>query len=502
MGDGLMYMPKSAVLVDDSSTSVSTPASTSGYMPKSAVLIDSSSQAPSSQEGLLGKALNIIAPGVGTLASAVAQNPHMILPGLANIAKSVPNALAQQGAGLMSTVLPAPISQVATSLAQEVPTPSQQGSNLLNLAGNTALGASGLEAIPELGALGAMGGKAILSKLSDAAGFNADAKANSFIDSLLGNNSFSKSHLPVINELRQNYNNAKTLSNSQYESILNSAKEQGYTGGTQFPGIHVATDGKSIVPNNFQSDLNNVDLSLYSKKIQDALKPLSQQINPNLSFSDAHDLQSELGTEGAKLRTSADGTQRYLGGELLGLRDTLKNDITGSLLANNDTDLAQQYHAASDFFKNNVAPYRENSVIRNVVTKKGNQEINPATIGNVLKKDDGSILPIVNQLSPESKNLLLANQLKSATNIVPQASGGIERNTTAQNLINAYGKLDNKGFGDLATPQNNQAIASIMQDLSRKQSIEGILNKLKLPAAIVGSAALGTAGYHTAKEFL
>jgi len=490
-----MAIPSYATPVEDGNSS------SGARIPSYATLADEP-QAAAPQEGVLGKALDIFAPGVGTLASAVAQNPHMILPGLANIAKSVPNALAQQGAGLMSAVLPSPISQVATSLAQEVPTPSQQGSNLLGLAGNVALGASGLEAIPELGALGAAGGKAILSKLSDAAGFNADAKANSFIDSLLGNNSFSKSHLPVINELRQNYNNAKTLSNSQYDSIINNAKAQGYTGGTQFPGIHVATDGKSIIPNNFQSDLNNVDLSLYSKKIQDALKPLADQINPNLSFADAHDLQSELGAQGAKLRTSADGTQRYLGGELLGLRDTLKNDITGSLLANNDTDLAQQYHAASDFFKNNVAPYRENSVIRNVVMKKGNQEVNPATIGNVLKKDDGSILPIVNQLSPESKNLLLANQLKGATSIVPQATGGIERNTTAQSLINAYGKLDNKGFGDLATPENNQAIASIIQDLSRKQSLEGILNKLKLPAAIAGTAALGAGGYRAAKEFL
>lgn len=486
-----MAIPSYATPVDDDSSTT--------WKPPSYATLAQEQETAAPQEGFLGKALDVIAPGVGTLASTLSQNPKMIAPALSTVARSIPNAAANTFAGLTSMASPA-FGSILGGLAQQVPTPSPQASQALSLAANVGLAAPGLEAIPELGALGGAGIKAALSKFSDITGRSANKKANDFIQNLLGENSFSNSHLPVLNEIRNNYSAAQNASNSQYSNILKQAADQGYTGTKQFPGISVATGEKTIVPNNFQNEVTGIDLAPYSKDIQKLLKPFSEKINNNMSFKDAHELQSELGTQGAKLRTSADGSDRYLGGELLGLRDTLKNDITGSLLANNDTGLAQQYQEASNFFKNNVAPYRENSTIRNVVLKKGSQEVNPATIGNVLKKDDGSILPIVNQLSPESKNLLLANQLKTATQELPGKGSQLERQTDAEKLINAYGKLDNKGFSDLRTPEANQVIASLLRDVSRKS----IADKLKTFGGYGLAAATGALGvggaYHFGKE--
>lgn len=487
-----MYMPKSAVPISDDEE----------YMPKSAVPIDDSSQqqvpTPSLGSRIGDYAKYLLPAGLSQLASIEAMNPKAI-PGQAlNALKSIPNAGAQIAGELSSMGMPfSPGSQLLNMAPQVVPTPSPQASNAMALAANIAMGVS---AIPDLAALGGAGAKVLLNKLSDSIGANADVKANDFISSLLGNNSFSKSHLPVLNEIRNNYDVAQNTSANQYKNILSQAAQQGYTGGKQFPGITAATGEKTIIPNNFQDELNTIDLSEHSKAIQDLLSPINKSVNNNLSFADAHEMQSQLGKEGAKLATSPDGMKRYLGGELLGLRNTLKDDITQSFLANGDTDLANQYQNASDFFKNNVAPYRENSTIRNVVMKSGLKEINPATIGNVLKKEDGSILPIANDLSPQSKNLLLANQLKSSTQQLPE-QGVMQRSTDATRLLNNFGQLDNRGFSNLITPEHIQAIENIKNDLAKQGTIKWALDKLRIPA-LTGSAALGgSAGYHLGKLF-
>lgn len=315
-------------------------------------------------------------------------------------------------------------------------------------------------------------GKSGLQSLQRQLGLAAKQKSKMFMEDLLQGNEMDKSHLPVLDELRGNYNNAQAASASHYDNVLNEAEQQGYTGGKQFPGISINTGEKSINPNNFVNQLDDIDLGDHSKGIQKLLEPFTKSVNNNLSFRDAHELQSELGKQGAKLATNADGTQRYLGGQLLDLRNTLKNDITGSLESNGDTDLAKKYQDASDFFKTNVAPYRENVAIRKVVMGQGLKEVNPSNIGNVLKKDDGAILPIANNLSDNSKNLLLANSLKSSIKELPNKKGILSRYSDPNKLIDTYGDLANKGLSYLRTPEANAKIGEIMRDLGRQSKLK------------------------------
>lgn len=462
-----------------------------GFVPKETTTQQSPQYSPPNQ-GIFNKVINTINAVGGTAARGLEY-------GMGNIVNppiEAANYLNQKLAGLFG-VKPEDVPTPDTIKPQPMPFVSQQNQE------NLEPDAKVLGEIPDIvgGAqLGLMGGKAALGKLGNLIGANADLKANNLVSKLLGNNNFSKSHLPILNEIRNNYEASKDASTSQYNDVLSNAIQQGYTRDKYLPGISVDTGEKSIVTNNFKNELGDIDLTEHSKNIQDLLNPINKSVNSNMSFANAHDLQSELGKEGAKLVTNADSGKRSLGGELLGLRDTLKTDITNSFAANGDNDLAQQYKSASDFFKNNVAPYRENTAIRNVVTKSGLKEVNPANIGNVLKKDDGSILPIVNQLSPESKNLLLANQLKNATQLLPQA-GQMQRSTNAQALINAFGQLDNKGFSSFVTPESIQAIQDIQNDLSKQGNIKWIMDRLKIPIHYGAAAAGGTAGYHIARQF-
>lgn len=469
-----MPIPKYAILDDEESSPVTS------NIPSYAIPDDDSSSNTEKQQSFTGKAeafgknaLDFINKAGGTAGRAIGYG----IADVANLPIDVANYANQKVAGLFG-VKPENVPTPDDINPQSIPMPgvSQQAQQQLDpLARNIT---TGLETAPFVGGaidatkLAASLGKNGLKTLRRKLGFAATQKSKDFMGDLLQGNKMSDSHLPVLDELRKNYSDAQDISNSHYGDILKEAAQQGYTGGKQFPGISVNTGEKSITPNGFTNQLDDIDLTAHSKGIQDLLTPFTKSVNNNLSFEKAHDLQSELGKQGAKLATNADGTQRYLGAQLLDLRNTLKDDITGSLASNGDTDLAKQYQDASDFFKTNVAPYRENSAIRKVVMGQGLKEVNPSNIGNVLKKDDAPIAPIVNSLSDKSKNLLLAQALKSSTRLSPNKAGTLSRITDPNSLVNSYQNLDNKGLSYLMTPESQMKIAGIMRDLGRQSKLK------------------------------
>lgn len=477
-----MYLPKGFIEDKEDGSSEYTP---KGFIPDAV--------APAPEESLGEKTLDFINKAGGTAGRAIGYG----LADAINLPIDAANYANQKVAGLFG-VKPQNVPTPSDFNAQSIPMPgiSQQGQQQLDplargLATTAEFAVPAMDATKLVATLGKKGLEALQSKL----GLAAQQKATNFMEDLLQGSNISDSHLPVLDELRENYNNAAEASSGKYKEVLNEGDQKRYTGAKQFPGISLNTGEKSITPNNFVNDVNRINLTSHSKDIQDLLSPFTKSINNNLSFRGAHDLQSKLGEEGAKLATNADGTQRYLGNQLLDLRNTLKDDITSSLTGNGDNDLANQYQNASDFFKTNVAPYRENATIRKVVMGQGLKEVNPSTIGNVLKKDDGAILPITNQLSDNSKKLLLANALKSATTLSPSKAGFLARGADPENLVNAYGKLDNKGLSYLMTPESQAKISAIMGDLSRQ-------NKLKLGLRGAGILGGGFGMADLAKRYL
>ncbi len=436
-------------------------------------------------------------PG-GPIFDMAARNPQIFSgKNVGNLLKSIPNAAGQVVSGLASTFVPfSPLSDFLGNVAQGIPTPSPEGSNALALAANVIGGAKALEGVPELAKLGMASGKDLLQTLGRKLGINAEEKATNYMQGLLQGNDVSEAHLPVLKEIRNIDQNNQDISQGLYNSVKQNAADRGYIGGKQFAGITPNTGTKSIIPNNFQNEVGDLDLKDYPQKIQDLLDPFNKSINNNLSFADAHDLQSTLGNEGAKLLGSSDSSKRSTGFDLLDLRRTLKNDIVDNFQKNGDQDLANQYQDASNFYLNNLAPQRENSTLRKVILGKGTKEVNPSNIGTVLKKDDGSVMPIANQLSPQSKNLLLGQQLSGASELSPEAEEGtvtLQRSTNPADLISRYGQLDNKGYRNLMTPQNNQAILDIKNSLSKKEFLQAIQNKLQ-NSYLTRGALLGLGG--------
>jgi gas vesicle protein len=447
---------------------------------------DESSSGDLEPTGTLGKILNVFAPGVGSLEDIVAKNPQIIKPGLKTIAESAPKAAAQSLAGISS--LAGPVSTLFNAAAESVPTPSQRTSDALSLAASVVPGVKALENIGDLAKLGTLGSKKALQAIQGKLGNAVEQKSNNFIDNLLHGKSIYESTEPVAQEVRNKYAGIQQGFGKEYDTLKNNASSRGYSPivSKQYPGISVANDEKSINTPNFKNDLSKLDVSKYSPEIKESI----DNFNENPSFSSAHDLQSTLGREGSSLKTNKDGAIRNLGNQLLNARKSLVNDIHSTFENNGDKDLSQLYRDIGQRYKNKSAPYVANSTLRNIVLKKDIQEINPTTIGNLLKKNDAATKIIRGDLSPQSKDLLLANEMKGAVKETPHLDGSISREVDPQKLIDLYSSADNKGISYLRNPDYNKNIASLISDLKKQKNISRIKSGLKWGTGL-GAGALG-----------
>jgi hypothetical protein len=312
-----MAIPSYATPVDDETPST--------WKAPSYATLAEGPQAPAPQEGFLGKALDVFAPGVGSLASMVSQNPQTILPALSVLARSVPNAAANFGAGLMSTVNPG-FGNVVSSLAQQVPTPSPETSNLLGFAANTALAVPGIEALPELGALAGAGKQAILRKL----GSDVNEKATNFARNLIGDQKAVK---------------------KQFRDLYGSVGDQATSSGYQEVEGQIQ---KPIEKNLFDNAIINLSPenleSFFSKMPGDKQKIYDRFLNAP-SYDNAHDLQTALGRYGIQLLKNRETAM--LGRDVLDTRNALNQDIANTFNKYGDSDLAQMRQDISKQYAQN-----------------------------------------------------------------------------------------------------------------------------------------------------
>ncbi len=345
-------------------------------------------------------------------------------------------------------------------------------------------------AMPALDAakLATLGGKKALQLIQGKLGNAVEEKSNNFIDNLLHGKNLSEATEPVAQEVRNKYAGIQQGFGKEYDALKANAASRGYSPviSKQYPGISVATGEKSINAPNFKNDLSKLDLNKYSPDIKEAL----EKFNENPSFAEGHNLQSKLGSEGSSLKNNKDGAIRNLGNQLLNTRKSLVNDIHSTFENNGDKDLSQLYKDIGQRYKNQSAPYVANSTLRNIVLKKDIQEINPATIGNLLKKNDAATKIIRGDLSNQSKDLLLANEMKGAIKETPNPDGTLTRKVDPQKLIDLYSSGDNKGISYLRNPDYNKNIASLISDLKKQKNISRIKSGLKWGAGL-GAGALG-----------
>jgi hypothetical protein len=194
------------------------------------------------------------------------------------------------------------------------------------------------------------------------------------------------------------------------------------------------------------------DRNAFLNNMPQKASDLYQQFIDKPSYQNAHDLQSQLGKYGVKLLKNRDTAQ--LGGQTLGIRNALNKDISNTFVKNGDLDLANT------------------------------------------RQD------ITNQYAQNENRLLLADKLKSGIQNLP--GEGLSAN--AKKIVNAYSKAGFKKLlgryeAPMKTAASDASIQDIMNSLSRQETTQNILNKLRTPAsyALKGSLlGLGGAGGYEA----
>ncbi len=227
------------------------------------------------------------------------------------------------------------------------------------------------------------------------------------------------------------------------------------------PLISTAMDKEKNIMNKI-SDLNVGDL--YEK------------FKSNPSYSNAHALQSELGTMMGDLQNQVrmgTATRAELG-KVKSVRDLLKNDIRDFLDRKGQEtghNLSGMYDKATELWQKDVEPYFATKKLRDI-TKKGLTSVpnvekifeNPGEIENMTTGEmkPNHVTKILQDLPEEAKNAILFKR-----------AGGLKDIENPGKLANKLQSELNTNYSHLDSPQLRDRLSEI---LSKKEN-EDILNK-------------------------
>ena len=153
-----------------------------------------------------------------------------------------------------------------------------------------------------------------------------------------------KNATAAANIIRDNYRSQKDIANKLYnQNVFQPAIEMGLGENVKTPLFDQFSDGLQELMDSPRSGL-----------IESKAKYKSFRENPSLS--NAQDLQSALGSEGAALSGSADASDRSIGNAVGATRNQLKQDLYNHL-DQRTVAISPAYRDANAFYERNVVPY-------------------------------------------------------------------------------------------------------------------------------------------------
>lgn len=247
----------------------------------------------------------------------------------------------------------------------------------------------------------------------------------------------------ILNDL----SGGKTLEENAKElasDIRQSFKTQFKAGKKAYGGVFAEHGATPIyeTDNALQSAYKTLDKEIPDSYLR-KLSKLHQDFEQNPTLTNAHELQSQLGSEIRKLqKIDASGNlsiaDRNIKQGYEEAHDAVLADIYGFLSRQGD-DSAAKYKTATQNWLENVVPYYENSTIAKMA--KG-RITNPKNIITTFKNPEPHVEKVLQDLGMDANNKILYAEL-----------GKLNSNLNAQNLNKAIADLDKEGLGSYATPK-------------------------------------------------
>jgi hypothetical protein len=214
----------------------------------------------------------------------------------------------------------------------------------------------------------------------------------------------------------------------------------------------------------------------------DTLKDMHNTFINDPTFSNAHQLQSELGAVSRQLDSkSAPPTIGTLNAQnsLNNARGALKTDMDNFLSAQSP-ELAQQYKNASDSYLQNVVPYKTNPKIYKMATGDITN-VKPNALSNIFASPDEDMEKVLGDLPNGTIDKILYTKL-----------GQTVPNKSAQGLLNSYQNLQQQGLGSHVSPELASQVGELENRIKARNGLQ--VGTAALSGGLMGAHESATAG--------
>ncbi|HEX4044160.1 MAG TPA: hypothetical protein VHZ76_00660 [Gammaproteobacteria bacterium] len=266
------------------------------------------------------------------------------------------------------------------------------------------------------------------------------------------------------------------------ESIYSPGQAPQYANFTPKKGVAYLTGGQ--ISGNNALPQNVLNSALSNSKVSS----LHNNFMNNPTLQNAHLLQSQMG---ARMRAIDNGnTSDVISSNerdsLQQAQSALRSDMGTYLGAQGNQGLAQDYQAAQANWKNNVVPWTENDVFKNMATPlygppgnivaKGKvpTDDNPGNLSTLFKNPTSQTQQLLSNLPPSASDSILYSQL-----------GKQSAQATPESLLAAKAKLDEQGLGSFLSPERQAQFGQLQNAVNRQ-------NLAKTVVSTVGGGVLGS----------
>lgn len=210
---------------------------------------------------------------------------------------------------------------------------------------------------------------------------------------------------------------------------------------------------------NLPADYKNLDPEIINKYLPDT-RELHNEFIDNPTVQNAHNLQSQLGFDLRELQKKPikDAADNINFQNWRKARNNLQQDVHSFLNVKDNTgDLSKMYGDATNYYRENIAPYLTNKDIAKIAKGK---ITNPSNVANIFKFPEEEVTKVVNDLGDESKKKIIYSGLTKKVGL------------TSQDLVNQINGLEKKGLESYITPNLQMQLDKLPARMGAKTALQ------------------------------
>jgi len=305
----------------------------------------------------------------------------------------------------------------------------------------------------------------LANKIGNVVGkFQPEAQASNLLDSISGstfgqNGSLENTAKSLASDIRTSAANKEAISNQQYQPVWDAV------GSNKIYRVNQAPEYFNLPDKTFDS---------YNNDLMD----MHDEFENNPTFQNAHNLQSQLGSQIRYFQKRSDSGNLDLAGlnqlsDLNKAQDAVQADMS-TFLSRQKPQIGQQYNNAQANYLKTVVPYYSTPSLAKI-SSGAEKAPSPTDLTSEFANPNNNISTVMGDLPSGTGDKLTYLNL-----------GRVGATKSPENLVNAMKMLDQQGLSSYMSPGLQQA----------KQNLQSSLNNREMLQRATGMLAGGVLGHH------